>query len=81
MVMNIIRQPNASIRPVNKGGAMNGPMLPPELYTPVGRPRSFTWNQSLVTRTAAGKAGHSAAPSATRAQSNCTYDTANPPAA
>ena len=55
MVMNITRQPNASISPVSSGGAMNGPMLPPELYTPVGLPRSFTWNQSLVTRTAAGK--------------------------
>ena len=72
MVMNMVRQPNASISPVSSGGAMNGPMLPPELYTPVGRPRSFTWNQSLVTRTAAGNAGHSAAPSATRAHSNWT---------
>ena len=31
MVMNMMRQPNASIRPVSSGGAMNGPMLPPEL--------------------------------------------------
>jgi hypothetical protein len=71
MVTNIVRQPNASMSPVSNGGAIAGPMLPPELYTPVGLPRSLTWNQSLVTRTAPGKAGLSVAPRAMRAHISC----------
>ena len=62
MTMNITRQLNASISPVRIGGARVGPIYAPDVYTPLGVPRSFTSNQSLTERVADGKHGASVAP-------------------
>ena len=55
MMMNIQRQPNASISAVSTGAASPVPSVDDPLKMPVASPRSRTANQSRTTRAPAGE--------------------------
>ncbi|MNE26517.1 hypothetical protein D3C80_1198860 [compost metagenome] len=70
MVMNIPRQPKASIMAVRIGGLIASPMVEAALKMPMGMPRSLMLNQSLITFTPHGFIGASPIPSPIRTQIN-----------
>jgi hypothetical protein len=75
---NIVRQPNATISSVSKGGASAGARAEDELNRLIGSARSFSANQSAQTRVPPIYIGDSPSPSPIRAAMNWPSEPTNP---
>ena len=81
MVINIPRQPNASIIAASTGGATDRPIIEAALKKPIGMPRSLMLNQSLITFTPHGFIGASPMPRPMRTRINWVKLCTSPAAA